>query len=109
VVIDPEIPESTLDAAVAQMEGLYGDPRPNRVQDAWHSSPAVREIATNRVVAQALEELYGRTALPFQTLNFPHGTEQRAHQDTIHFNSEPAGFMAGSGWLWRKWTLRMGR
>src|SRR5215207_9806689 len=43
----------------------------------------------------ALQELYQRKPLPFQTLNFPVGTEQQPHSDTIHFNSIPAGFMCG--------------
>jgi ectoine hydroxylase-related dioxygenase (phytanoyl-CoA dioxygenase family) len=36
-----------------------------------------------------LAKLYGRDAIPFQTLNFPIGTQQLTHSDTIHFNSVP--------------------
>ena len=42
-----------------------------------------------------LRGLYGREPQPFQTLNFLHGTEQPPHSDTLHFNSDPAGFMCG--------------
>lgn len=42
-----------------------------------------------------LEKLYGRRPLPFQTLNFPKGTEQLPHADAFHFNSMPPTFMCG--------------
>ncbi|NJN44140.1 MAG: phytanoyl-CoA dioxygenase family protein, partial [Anaerolineae bacterium] len=32
---------------------------------------------------------------PFQTLDFRVGSEQRAHPDTVHFNSYPPRFLAG--------------
>jgi ectoine hydroxylase-related dioxygenase (phytanoyl-CoA dioxygenase family) len=55
----------------------------------------VREVAVSSAVLSALKQLFGREPLPFQTLNFPVGTRQRSHSDTIHFNSIPRGFMAG--------------
>jgi ectoine hydroxylase-related dioxygenase (phytanoyl-CoA dioxygenase family) len=39
--------------------------------------------------------LYGRAAIPFQTLHFCVGSQQRAHSDAIHFSSLPARFMCG--------------
>lgn len=66
-----------------------------RIQDAWKFVREAHTLAANANVLSALEQLYGRRPLPFQTLNFPVGTQQRIHSDTIHFNSQPAGFMAG--------------
>ncbi|MBC52228.1 MAG: phytanoyl-CoA dioxygenase [Gammaproteobacteria bacterium] len=66
-----------------------------RIQDAWKFIREAHTLATNANVLSALEQLYGRRPLPFQTLNFPVGTQQRTHSDTIHFNSQPSGFMAG--------------
>jgi hypothetical protein len=66
-----------------------------RIQDAWKFVREAHTLATNANVLSALEQLYGRRPLPFQTLNFPVGTQQRTHSDTIHFNSLPASFMAG--------------
>jgi hypothetical protein len=45
-----------------------------------------------------LARLYGRPAVPFQTLNFPVGTEQKLHSDSNHFSSIPERFMCGI-WL----------
>ncbi|MDA1265448.1 MAG: phytanoyl-CoA dioxygenase family protein, partial [Planctomycetota bacterium] len=64
--------------------------------DAWHVSRNAHRLATWPRILTALAELYGRAPRPFQTLNFPTGTIQPAHADAVHFNSAPAGFMAGA-------------
>lgn len=69
-----------------------------RVQDAWRTSEDVRAIATNQAMLDLLSKLYGRRAFPFQTLNFPVGTQQEVHSDSIHFSSAPERFMCGV-WL----------
>lgn len=66
-----------------------------RLQDAWKCVDEARQLAADPRVLAALEQLLGRKALPFQTLNFPVGTRQLAHSDTIHFSTLPAGYMAG--------------
>lgn len=70
----------------------------HRVQDAWVYNDDVREIASNRIICDLLAKLYGRAAFPFQTLNFPVGTAQHLHSDSIHFSSIPERFMCGV-WL----------
>ncbi len=89
------------DQIVRKVDSLYENPyrenplQPTRVQDAWKQVDEVRQLAVDRNVLAALEQLVGRKALPFQTLNFPIGTTQCAHSDTIHFNTMPEGYMAG--------------
>lgn len=80
------------DAAIA---GLPGNPR---IQDAWQFDDDVKAIAANPDLLALLGKLYGRRAFPFQTLNFPVGTEQHAHADAVHFSSQPERFMCGV-WL----------
>lgn len=69
-----------------------------RIQDAWAFDADVRAIAANQTVIDLLSKLYGRRAFPFQTLNFPVGTQQDAHTDFVHFSSLPERFMCGV-WL----------
>jgi len=69
-----------------------------RVQDAWKIDQDVLTIAANAQVLGLLQKLYGRPAFPFQTLNFPVGTQQDAHSDSVHFSSLPERFMCGV-WL----------
>ena len=69
-----------------------------RIQDAWKFDEDVRAIAANSAMLDLLSKLYGRRAFPFQTLNFPVGTQQEAHTDAVHFSSLPERFMCGV-WL----------
>ena len=69
-----------------------------RIQDAWQFDEDVRAIASNSEIVELLSKLYGRPAFPFQTLNFPVGTQQAVHSDSIHFSSIPERFMCGV-WL----------
>jgi hypothetical protein len=39
--------------------------------------------------------LYEREPVPFRTVNFKVGTQQKAHSDTLHFSSLPARYMCG--------------
>lgn len=66
-----------------------------RVQDAWRFDADVQAIACNPSLLALLSALYGRQAFPFQTLNFPVGTQQPVHSDHIHFSSIPERFMCG--------------
>jgi len=86
--------EGLCDRAVAETEP-YFDNGVTRVQDAWRRSPAVRALASLPELSRLLGAVYGRRAFPFQTLNFRRGSQQNVHADTIHFHSEPAGFMCG--------------
>ncbi len=67
----------------------------NRIPDAWRYVPEVRQLAASETVKRTLQALYRRRPIPFQTLNFHRGTEQRTHSDMVHFDSMPQRFMAG--------------
>ena len=69
-----------------------------RIMDAWRQSADVRRVATNAQMRELVSYLYGREAFPFQTLNFPVGTQQHFHSDAVHFSSLPERFMCGV-WL----------
>jgi ectoine hydroxylase-related dioxygenase (phytanoyl-CoA dioxygenase family) len=104
VLEDTGCADLMLDAIVSELEPLYdreeetpegvGFQR-HRIRNAWHINENVRALALSPRVLAALEELYGRKPRPFQTLNFRKGTQQRAHSDGIHFNTDPPGFMCG--------------
>jgi hypothetical protein len=67
----------------------------HRVQEAWKTTASIRQMALSPPVLSTLEELVGRVPLPFQTLNFPMGTEQHPHIDAFYFTSDPDGYMCG--------------
>lgn len=66
-----------------------------RIQDAWQFNQQVKALAVAPQVLEILRLLYRREPIPFQTLNFPVGTQQATHSDTIHFHCVPARFMCG--------------
>jgi ectoine hydroxylase-related dioxygenase (phytanoyl-CoA dioxygenase family) len=102
--IETELSDSVLDGVIEDLSKVYGDLQPDgtviyrmftRQQDYWRESGNVKQLVLLPRVLNALRELYGREPLPFQTLNFPLGTEQRVHSDAYHFNSMPSGYMCG--------------
>ncbi|MHA8066704.1 phytanoyl-CoA dioxygenase family protein [Aquirufa sp. ROCK2-A2] len=103
VVIKNQFSEEELDAVIQEMhtKGFnvdfnYENHRDaNRCQDLWTYSDSVKNLSIKPSVLETLEMLYGREVVPFQTLNFLRGTQQKAHSDTIHFSSLPARYMAG--------------
>lgn len=104
VIEDPSFFPDVLDDIIEELQDLFGGEHRtengvvyfrNRIMDAWKLSDRVRSVAVSPKVLALLEELYGRRALPFQTLNFRTGTQQAAHSDALHFSTIPPGFMAG--------------
>lgn len=88
-------PQYGIDLTDPESDKTIGE---RRIQDAWQYDSDVRAIASNSYVLDLLGKLYGRPAFPFQTLNFPVGTQQAAHTDSVHFSSLPERFMCGV-WL----------
>ena len=86
------------DVDMSDPETIKNSGAVHRVQDAWSCNDDVRAIASNHEVLELLGKLYGRRAFPFQTLNFPVGTQQHLHSDSIHFSCIPERFMCGV-WL----------
>lgn len=95
LVFDPGIADFDAVAA-AIVEACSKRPDyPERVTDAWSEIEGVRSLALAPRVSSLLRTLYRREPVPMQTLNFGRGTQQRAHSDSMHFSSFPAGFMCG--------------
>ncbi len=105
-VIDTDIDHAVLDRVREGLAPLHpthtsrvtGVEGPDRIQDAWRvddgpTKRAVFNLACNPDILNVLRTLYRREPIPFQTLNFARGTEQRTHSDTIHFHSVPHRFM----------------
>ncbi len=101
LVVDFAFDEQLLEQIIAKVQPFYPlqwqqkPTSPTRVMDAWKLVDEARQLAVQDQVLSALQQLFGRQALPFQTLNFPFGTCQAPHSDTIHFNSIPGNMMAG--------------
>lgn len=98
VVLKQSVSHDLIDRTLQEINGQYpanvGE-EPARRQDLWKTYGTVRDIAIQPQILDVLRLLYDREPIPFQTLNFKFGTQQRAHSDTIHFSSTPARYMCG--------------
>lgn len=96
LIINPEIPQFNTYAAdiISSLKPIQSK-MGSRVQDGWNHCETIRTLASNQTILKWLQILFQRNPIPFQTLNFCKGTEQRTHSDLIHFSSVPQKFMAG--------------
>lgn len=90
-----QVAEEIKQALTARLNTSFPGKSGLRIQDAWAFCEAVKLLAVNPEMLSILSTLYGRRAIPFQTLNFPVGTEQDLHSDHPHFYSIPERFMCG--------------
>jgi hypothetical protein len=96
LIIKSLIPDLIIDKIV---EDIYTKNPENmnnkRLPDIWKDFDIIGELAFNPAILNLLYKLYNRSPIPFQTLNFYTGTEQRLHSDQIHFCSNPKNLMCG--------------
>jgi hypothetical protein len=94
-VFDPKIEnfEKNADGILGDLSKKYDSS--GRLTNAWEYCSAVKIFALAPQILTLIKTLYGRTPIPYQTLNFNRGTEQNTHSDVMHFNSVPSRFMCG--------------
>jgi hypothetical protein len=70
-----------------------------KIFNLWETSRLADErFFRNPELTRLLSFLLGKKAIPFQSLNFTHGSEQRAHSDSIHMTTEPPGYLVAT-WI----------
>lgn len=70
-----------------------------KIFNLWEKSAVAQDVFfKNPELLRLLSLLMGKTALPFQSLNFTLGSEQRAHSDSIHMTTEPQGYLMAT-WI----------
>lgn len=65
----------------------------NKFMFANHHSPFIRDITYTPALTNILSFILGKEVIPFQTINFMHGSNQRAHSDSIHMTTYPLGYL----------------
>lgn len=58
-----------------------------------HSEIVDKDFFRHPDLLNLLSFVMGRKILPFHTINFIEGSEQRAHSDSIHMSTEPRGYL----------------
>lgn len=102
VSLDSFIPLELVAEANAEIDRLIADGSVSyvpesgeRIEILFKKSKAVRKIWTYPAIMQIVSAIFDDTALPCQTLNFIHGSQQDVHQDIIHLTPFPEGYMCG--------------
>ncbi len=82
------------DAIERKFEGYeYGTSQ--RIQNLHLRYPGVKRLWKHPSVMRYLELIFGVPPRACQTLTYVFGSQQGAHQDTIHLTPFPAGYMCG--------------
>ena len=87
--------ERDLDDAIARKVDGYEYGTSQRIRNLHLRYDAVRELWRHPLVMRYLELIYEVPARPCQTLTYVFGSQQGAHQDTIHLTPFPQGYMCG--------------
>lgn len=98
----PELlPQDLIDAFKAELDAAIDSKRLNyetgssqRIHNAHHL-PSGRKIWLYPAVMRFLQAHFRDTPCACQTLTYVNGSEQSAHQDTIHLTPYPSGYMCG--------------
>ncbi|WP_170110594.1 phytanoyl-CoA dioxygenase family protein [Flavilitoribacter nigricans] len=69
-----------------------------KVMESFRVSPMADAFFRNRQLNKLLSFTMGAPVIPFQTINFIRGSEQRAHSDSIHMTTEPQGYLIAA-WI----------
>lgn len=65
----------------------------NKLMFANRISPLIRAITYEKRLTELLSFILGKEVVPFQTINFLQGSNQRAHSDSIHMTTYPLGYL----------------
>ncbi len=70
----------------------------NKLMFANRKSDLIKKITLNNSLNKILEFLLDKKVVPFQTINFLSGSQQRAHSDSIHMTTYPLGYLIAA-WI----------
>lgn len=87
--------DAAIDDAVANKVQGYEIGSSQRIERLHEIYPAIRELWLYPAVMRMLRLVFQEQVLPCQTLTYVFGSQQDAHQDTIHLTPFPAGYMCG--------------
>lgn len=98
LILNKLISNQTVDAVNAEIERLLqtGDLRftnGNKLMFAHNQSALINSITQLPGLISVLEFILNKKLVPFQTINFITGSQQKAHSDSIHMTTYPLGYL----------------
>lgn len=65
-----------------------------KIMDAWKESELLNTVFKDEQILKVFQFIFQKKAIPFQTINFVYGSEQKAHSDFVHMTTEPLGYLS---------------
>jgi ectoine hydroxylase len=65
----------------------------SRIMNGYKHSNSIKETIENPELLKILGFILNREVIPFQTISFMKGSQQRTHSDSIHMTTEPLGYL----------------
>jgi ectoine hydroxylase len=98
MILENFLPVKTCDAINEEIDTLLNTKRiqftnGNKLMFANKKSGLVKEITFKKELTDILSFLLDTEVVPFQTINFITGSQQRAHSDSIHMTTYPLGYL----------------
>jgi phytanoyl-CoA dioxygenase PhyH len=72
------------------------DPHPSRSLDSHLLIPEINALLRDEGLRRWMSLLFGREAVPYQTLVSHKGSEQSEHSDAVHMTTYPLGYLAAA-------------
>lgn len=69
-----------------------------KIMESFKVSPMANTFFRSPRLLKLLRFIMGKEIIPFHTINFIAGSEQRAHSDSIHMTTEPQGYLIAA-WI----------
>lgn len=98
MVLEKFLNEQTCDAINKEIVDLLSSKKiqfvnGNKLMFANKKSALIRNITQTPQLKRILDFLLDKEVVPFQTINFIQGSQQRAHSDSIHMTTYPLGYL----------------
>lgn len=104
MILKEWIPPQTADSINTDVDNLLGSKQVDfnfskkKIMMAHEQSREINAVFREDKLLHLLGFLMGRKIIPFQTINFIEGSEQRPHSDSIHMTTEPQGYLIAAWW-----------
>jgi ectoine hydroxylase len=98
IILKNHFNQATVESINAEIEKLVAQKKLHFTHDhklmfANRTSRLIRDVTLTKTLTGILDFILDKQVVPFQTINFLHGSNQRAHSDSIHMTTYPLGYL----------------
>ncbi len=98
LILENFLPVPEVNGINSEIDSLLGKKKLHFTHDhklmfSHRISPLIRNITYEKQLTDILRFILDKEVVPFQTINFLRGSNQRAHSDSIHMTTYPLGYL----------------